>query len=510
MTTSLIRGKYIVCKVNSRSDAQIIENGAVYQRNGTIIETGSFDDLVKKYPDEDIIGTDQDLVIPGFINAHHHIGLTSFQRGVRNEPLEIWAANMLGTFGVDPYLDTLYSAFEMIESGVTTVQHIHGWMPGTLEDLHNAAVGVLQAYQDIGMRVSYSHVVRDQNYLVYEADDVFLKTLPSDIAAKVSTELRAHSSITVQDYLTLFEELYRKYNSEERVRIQLAPSNLHWCSDAALEALQSCSDSFSVPMHMHLLETLYQKEYARRRSGGGTAIAYLHSRGMLGPHMTLGHGTWVTREDIELIAGTGTHVCHNCGSNLCLRNGIMPLNHYLKSGAKIAIGIDGAGLNDDRDMLQEMRLVQNLHKVPGVGTEVIPNSNQVFQMATERGACTTPYGDRIGTIAPGKLADLVILDWKQLTFPYLDAEVPLIDALIHRGRSDHVKTVIVGGQAILKNREYTHVNKQDVLDSFADRLKNILTEEDMQRRRLFSQVVPFVRDYFQEYANPPYKDWMLD
>lgn len=508
MTTSLIRGKYVICKVNSRDDAEIIEDGAIFQQDGVIVEMGKFQDLAAKYPNEEIIGNSSDVVMPGYTNAHHHIGLTGIQRGVNNEPLEIWAANMLGTFGVDQYLDTLYSAFEMIESGVTTVQHIHGWMPGPVEQLRNAADDVLRAYQDIGMRVSYCHAVREQNFLVYEADETFLKTLPADIAPKVAESLKSHSDTSAEDYLSLFEDLYREYNDRERIRIQLAPSNLHWCSDATLQKLQSYSERYSVPMHMHLLETMYQKEYAHRRANT-TAVRHIHNQGLLGPHMTLGHGTWVTRSDIELIAETGTHICHNCSSNLCMGNGIMPLNHYQELGVKVAIGIDGAGLNDDRDMLQEMRLIQNIHKVPGAEPEATPNPNQIFQMASERGAATTPYGDQIGTLKTGKLADIVIVDWEQLSFPYLDRDMPIIDAIVHRGKSNNVKTVIIGGEPILKDREYTRINKQEILNAYADKLKNLLTDEDIERREFFKQVVPFVRDYYRNYAESNRKDWML-
>ncbi len=509
MSNSLIRGKYVICEVDAHDGVKIIPDGAVYQQGGVIVDIGEFQELSQNYPGAEILGEKEDVVMPGFINAHHHIGLTSFQRGVSNAPLEIWSANMLGTFGVDQYLDTLYSAFEMIESGITTVQHIHGWMPGSLTRLHDAAVEVLRAYRDVGMRVSYSHCVRDQNYIVYEADQSFLSFLPEDLASRLAVELETHSSIPTQDYFTLFEELYDKYHSNDLSRIQLAPANLHWCSDRALEQLQIYSERYQVPLHMHLLETRYQKEYANRR-GKCSAVQYLHDRELLGSRMTLGHGTWVTREDIEMIAATGTHICHNCSSNLCLGNGIMPLNHYRKHGVNVAIGIDGAGINDDRDMLQEMRLVQTIHRVPSVNPDDAPNSKEIFKMATENGAYTTPYGEQIGTIREGNQADLIILDWQQLAFPYLDRDVPLIDAIVHRGRSQHVKTVIVGGQPIYRDWQYVHLNKEDVLRAYSDSLKEVLTDEDIQRRELLKQVVPYVREYFEKYSDAPIVDWMLN
>ena len=154
MASSLIRGKYVICKVTSHTEAQVIEDGAVFQRDGTIIEIGKHRDLTAKYQPDDVIGSAEHVVMPGFVNSHHHVGLTPFQLGSPDYPLELWFASRLAARNVDPYLDTLYSAFEMLESGITTVQHLHGWRGGPISRVREMAAQVLKAYQDIGMRVS--------------------------------------------------------------------------------------------------------------------------------------------------------------------------------------------------------------------------------------------------------------------------------------------------------------------------------------------------------------------
>ncbi len=83
------------------------------------------------------------------------------------------------------------------------------------------------------------------------------------------------------------------------------------------------------------------------------------------------HGVWLTDEDIDLIAETGTMICHNASSNLRLQSGVAPLNHYAQKGVRVGMGLDEAGINDDRDMLQEMRLVLKLHRVPGVDKDAL-------------------------------------------------------------------------------------------------------------------------------------------
>src|SRR5208282_3002817 len=119
-----------------------------------------------KHPGVAVLGTDFQVLPPGFVNAHHHIGLTPVQRSP-DIPLDLWFATRLVMRRVDLYLDTLYSPFEIIASGITTVQHLHGWVPGDLAAVEAGAGEVIRAYEDIGMRVSYSFAFRDQNRLVY-------------------------------------------------------------------------------------------------------------------------------------------------------------------------------------------------------------------------------------------------------------------------------------------------------------------------------------------------------
>ena len=143
-----------------------------------IVAIGAFAELSRANPDAPVIGTGEQALLPGFVNGHHHVGLTPVQLGSPDMPLELWFATRLVTRDLDLYLDTLYSAFEMIASGITTVQHIHGWMPGKLAQVEERSEAVIRAYEDIGMRVSYCFALRDQNHLVYEANEQFLEPCP--------------------------------------------------------------------------------------------------------------------------------------------------------------------------------------------------------------------------------------------------------------------------------------------------------------------------------------------
>src|SRR5262245_27928349 len=452
MPASLIRSRAMITHVIDRHRCNEIDAAAVLPEARIVADIGTYAELSRKHPNLPVIGTGNEILLPGFINGHHHVGLTPVQLGSPDMPLELWFITRLVSRNLNLYLDTLYSAFEMIGSGITTVQHIHGWLPGHLPEVEARANDVIRAYEDVGMRVSYCFAVRDQNRLVYQADEDFIASLPAELRDPMKRWFERFK-MGLEDCMAMFQNLRGRHQNKRRVRIQLAPANLHWCSDRALEALSEASSKYDVPMHMHLVETALQKEYAWRR-GGCTAVEYIDRFGMLGPRLTLGHGVWLSDKDIDRLAETGTCVCHNCSSNFRLRSGVAPLNVFEAKGINTAIGLDEAGINDDRDMLQEMRMVLRAHRVPGIGDDV-PTMAQVFRMATDGGARTTGYAGTIGTLAPGKAADLVLIDWKSVAYPYLDEETPLLDAVIQRAKNDAVKLVMCDGEVIYRDGRFT-------------------------------------------------------
>jgi cytosine/adenosine deaminase-related metal-dependent hydrolase len=499
MPASLIRSRAMITHATGRHTWHEIPDGAVLQEDGTITAIGTYAELSRLHPTVPVIGTGNDILLPGFINGHHHVGLTPVQLGSPDMPLELWFVTRMVMRNVNPYLDTLYSAFEMIASGVTTVQHLQGWAPGHLADVETRAGDVIRAYQDIGMRVSYSYAVRDQNRLVYQDDAAFVASLPPELRGPMQ-RWYDRLQLTLDDTIALFETLYRRHQTTRRVKIQLAPANLHWCTDAALTRLAETARQYNVPLHMHLLETAYQKEYAHRR-GDCTAVEYIDRFGLLGPQMTLGHGVWLSERDIDRLAETGTCVCHNCSSNFRLRSGVAPLNLLEAKGIATAIGMDEAGINDDRDMLQEMRMVLRAHRVPGMDDQV-PTPAQVFRMATEGGARTTPFAGQIGALAPGRAADMVLIDWHQISFPYLDAATPLLDAVLQRAKTAGVRSVICDGEVIYTDGRFTRVDRDAALRALHDDLQKALSDDELERRHLSKALLPHVRAFYDRYFDP--------
>jgi cytosine/adenosine deaminase-related metal-dependent hydrolase len=238
MVSSLIRGKYVVTRVIDDNASEIIPDGAVFQRDGEIVEVGSFTDLKARHTPDEIIGSGDQVVMPGLVNAHHHVGLTPFQLGNLDLALEPWIVVRSMNRDVDNYLDALYCAIQMIESGITTVMHNHStWRKPQGMTFQEAGGQVLKAYQDSGMRVAFSFSHRDQNQVVYQEDERFLATLPAELASKISARLQ-NSKIPTEDYLALFSDINAKFGQDPRIRIFLSPGNVQWCSDPFLEAVK--------------------------------------------------------------------------------------------------------------------------------------------------------------------------------------------------------------------------------------------------------------------------------
>jgi cytosine/adenosine deaminase-related metal-dependent hydrolase len=234
------------------------------------------------------------------------------------------------------------------------------------------------------------------------------------------------------------------------------------------------------------------------RRTGTTAVRHLEKLGLLGPHMTLGHGVWLTEEDIDIAASTGTCICHNCSSNFRLRSGVAPLNRFEAKGITVGMGLDEAGINDDRDMLQELRLVLRAHRVPGMEDDV-PTCPQVLRMATEHGGMTTAFRGEVGKLEPGRYFDAVLIDYDKATYPYQDSDIPPLDAVMQRAKTQHVDTVYVDGQAVYSQGSFAKMDRDAVLKEIAELLAKPRTPEEVARRELGLAVYPYVKKFYEGY-----------
>ena len=489
----LIIAKKILLGFDGLGQAEIVEGQAIFVKNNKINEIGPTSVLRQKYKEIPEIGGENLFAMPGLVNAHHHLGVTPFQLGAQDHPLELWFAERLKMRNVPPTLDTLYSAFEMISSGVTTVQHLQSRAPGNLASVLDQSNKIIAAYKQIGMRASYSFALRDQNRMIYDSDENCLALLPPKHRPTLKKYFESFS-LSISEQLEIFNILTEQHAKNNLIEIQLAPSNLHWLSDKALDTISKAAIDTGAKIHMHLLETPYQAEYARRRTGQ-SALEYIDKFGLLGPQLTIGHGVWMTEDDADLLAESGGCLCHNCSSNLRLKSGKADLSSFLSKHIPIALGIDEAGINDDRDMLQEMRLAYTLHRRPGHSSPN-PSAAEILRMATEHGAASTPFSGKIGRLEKGLFADILLLDLQSLAFPYQDFDIPLLDIIVRRAKRKSVDTVIIDGNVVFNKGKFTRVDEDALLEEISKVLSRAKTPEEVELRELSEIIMPAVKNFY--------------
>ena len=174
---------------------------------------------------------------------------------------------------------------------------------------------------------------------------------------------------------------------------------------------------------------------------------------------------WLSREDAVILAARGTPLVHNPSSNLRCEAGIAPIPMLHEVGVPLALGLDGSPLNDEPDMIQEMPLCANLQRVPGVDSKIVP-LKEIFHMATVNGSKALGWGQLAGSLEPGKRADLVLLNAKNFSQPYVAPQQNPIDTLITRGKSSAVDTVIVDGEILYQGKKHLRLQPNLIVESY--------------------------------------------
>jgi len=493
----LVRGQFVLTMSDRLGVGGIVEDGAVYISGKQIAEIGPYKDLRSVYPTATVIGSSRFWVAPGFVNAHQHgKGLTNVQLGGSDDCFEISRYRSEPQASVEPYIDTLYGCMRMIEAGITTCIHFNSSRgPSHYEtDVLNR----IRAYQDSGMRVSFGLDIRNRNHLVY-GDQEFIKTLPSPLQDKVIEKYTRSRTLAPDAYFAFVRKLFNTaaLTGQERIQLFLTPAGPQWCTEDLLHVIRHESDEKDLGIQIHVLETKYQRSFFSR-TYQKTAIEWLHDLDFLTPRVSIAHGVWLNRNDIQIVANKGCSIVHNPSSNLRLRSGIAPLPLFYQAGITLGMGLDSSTLNDDSDMLQEMRLAANLQRIPGSSKGLVPLS-EIFKMSTVNGMNVLRWGHVAGTLEPGKQADLILLDSRDFASPYLAPHQNPIDTLIYRGKSTAVDTVIVGGEILFQGRKHKRIESRSILK----KLKESVIPPTKESEGPEAELLPYLNAVFESWDQDP-------
>ena len=230
--------------------------------------------------------------------------------------------------------------------------------------------------------------------------------------------------------------------------VQFGPNGVQWCSDALLEAIAEASQSMGRRVHMHLLETRYQRTWADAAHPGGI-VKHLDALGLLSSRLTVAHCVWARPDELELLAERGVTIAVNTSSNLHLRSGIAPIPDMINAGCRVALGIDGSALDDDDDALRELRLCHLLHA--GEGFVVASSREQILQAAFANGRFSVTNIDSGGMIRPDAPADILLLDWAAIDDDRLRDDTDALQLVLGRATARHIRELIVAGRTVVKD-----------------------------------------------------------
>jgi cytosine/adenosine deaminase-related metal-dependent hydrolase len=232
-----------------------------------------------------------------------------------------------------------------------------------------------------------------------------------------------------------------------RIRWALCPRFALACSDALLRQVRALSEKEGWLVHTHASESRAEVEAVRNRTGLEN-VAYLERLGLCGPRTVLAHCVHVTHAEVRTLALTGTSAVHCPGANLKLASGYAPVPRLLAAEVNVALGADGAACNNTLDAFHEMRLAATLH-LPRYGAAALPAS-EVLAMATVRGARALGLSREIGTLEPGRKADIAVVD---LSAPHLQPQgADIHGTLVYCARASDVTDVLVDGRVVVRNR----------------------------------------------------------
>ncbi|MEM3153225.1 MAG: amidohydrolase [Candidatus Bathyarchaeia archaeon] len=434
--------------VTMRRD-EIIRDGAIAIENGTIVDVGKTEPMLRKYAiGYEKINAKGKVVIPGLINTHQHAAMSLLRGYADDLPLQewlekwIWPIEALMT-AEDIYVGSLLTAVESIMGGTTTVNTMYHYMPGENE---------AKAFADAGVRGVVGHVCFSwrKNEDRRALEDL-AKNWHNKAGGLIRVSVDPHAPYTVDpEYMkelkALREELDGKYGSEK------AP--IMW--------------------HIHVAETFDEADKIRKAFNvdvKGGIMEYLDSLGVLDERVIAAHCVALTDKDMALMKARGVKVSHNPISNLKLASGISPVPKMLEQGVTVSLGTDSPCSNNAADMFEVMKVAAILHK--GVsGNPTVMSAQQVLKMATLDGARALCWENEIGSIEVGKKADLAIINFDK---PHLCPLYNEFSHLVYTAKSADVETVIINGKIVMENRRLTTLNIEKVME-MVEKAKNSLLE----------------------------------
>jgi cytosine/adenosine deaminase-related metal-dependent hydrolase len=441
----------LIATMNARNE--VIDKGAIVIDGKRIVYVGPTE-WTPAGPFDRIIEADRLIALPGMVNAHCHSPANLVRGMMPSKPLEIWRsyyrASLRGMRDEDFYASALLGGLEMLKSGATTVLDHFAGNPACR---FMGAGAAIQAMRDLGLRHVAALTITDKNY----EDTIPLGATDSALNEEIQ-RMSANEAKSAAAWLDDCEAFIETFHAPEKLTTACpGPSAVQRCSDELLTKAAALARQKNLPIHIHLAETKAQAMMGPQLYGT-SLLKHLDAIGVLGGNLSLAHSIWIDEDDIELFARRGATPVHNPASNLRIGSGVAKVKSFLKAGVNVALGTDGAASNDGQNMFDALRLAALIHNEAGTDFNDWVSPAQALAMATRNGA--RAFGIDAGVLAPGKLADLVLLRRDTPAFTPLN---DVIAQLVFCENGSNVDSVFVDGELVVEGGRITKVDETEVL-----------------------------------------------
>ncbi len=404
-------------------DGLVLEHHSVAVRAGKIVAVLPTAEAGRRYSATEVIHLAEHVLVPGFINAHTHAAMTLFRGLADDRPLGqwleeyIWPAERRWVNEEFVRDGTRLAIAEMLKSGTTC-----------FNDMYFFANEAAHVCIEAGMRAVVGLIVLD---------------FPTIWAQRW------------EDYVHKGVKLHDDLRHAELVTTAFAPHAPYSVSDAALEKIRVLNNELNLPVHIHLHETAHEVERSLAHNGV-RPLERMARLDLFNTNLVAVHMTAVLAGEIEALARVNAHVVHCPESNMKLASGMCPVQALLGAGVNVALGTDGAASNNDLDMLAEMRTAALLAKAVASDATAVP-AHTALRMATLNGARALGLEERVGSLAPGKLADIIAVDLGQLSSqPLYDP----VSQLVYSAGREQVTDAWVAGRRLLHERRLTSLDEE--------------------------------------------------
>ena len=401
-----------------------LENGSVAIRDGSIVAVGASSEIDGKFSAKTVIRAGGHAVVPGFVNAHTHAPMVLFRGIADDRDLMDWLTNYIfpaEAKNVDREFvkwGMRLAAAEMIRSGTTT-----------FGDMYYFESDIAREAKAAGLR---------------------------GVLAQTFIDFPAPDNKTWDQMVAYMREYAKQWKGDRLFTPAFAPHAPFTVSKEHLLQVRAMASELGLPILIHVSETKNELQQVAEKQNGMTPGAYLDSIGFLGDDVVAAHGVHLTPDELKTFAAKKTGVVHCPESNQMLASGVAPIVEMIKAGMEVGLGTDGpAGSNNNLDMLEEMASAARLQKVMREDPKAI-SAREVLRLGTIGSAQVLGLGDKIGTLEPGKRADVVIIDLQQAkTQPVYSVE----SAIVYAASGNSVVTTIVDGRILMRRGELLTVDE---------------------------------------------------